>query len=297
MNQPVYRLPAALRQIPPLPQVALRAMALIRDPESSRTALAQVLSLDQGMTGRFLSMVNSAYYGLSRRITSVDEAIGFLGYDRVNQAVVAASALPYITRPLAAYALDGAMSWHHAVAVASGADFIARVRGLPQTDAYVAGLLHDVGKLALDILLQRRSVWPTDTEDDGEAEAWTAVERHTTGHDHAELGAAIVRSWNLPDRVVAAVGFHHAPSEAGEDLPFAALVHIANAAALMGGIGLGIDGLRHTLDPGAFACLAWREADMFTLIERMQSAVEDAKAMLRSGNGRSRRPEPPFTGK
>ena len=53
MNQPVYRLPAALRQIPPLPQVALRAMALIRDPESSRTALAQVLSLDQGMTGRF----------------------------------------------------------------------------------------------------------------------------------------------------------------------------------------------------------------------------------------------------
>lgn len=289
MNQPVFRLPAALRQIPPLPQVALRAMALIRDPDSSRAALAQVLSLDQGMTGRFLSMVNSAYYGLSRRITSVDEAIGFLGYERVNEAVFAASTNQYLTRPLPAYALDGAMSWQHAVAVATGSDHIARARDLPQSDAYVAGLLHDVGKLALDLLLQHRADWPTNVEDGGEAEAWTEVERHSTGHDHAELGATIVRSWNLPDRVVAAVAYHHLPSAAGEDLRFVSAVHIANAAALMGGIGLGVDGLRYALDPVAFECLAWSDEEMFALIERMQSAVESAEAMLGNESDREDR--------
>lgn len=275
------RLPAALRQIPPLPQVAVRAMEMIRDPGTPRTALAQVLSLDQAMTGRFLRAVNSAYYGLPRRITSLDEAIGMLGYERVHEVVMAAAANHYLTQPLPAYELEGGMLWQHAVAVATGSEWIARRRGIaPHSEAYVAGLLHDVGKLALDIMLHHRAEWSHAGDDAGDAEAWTAVERHVTGHDHPELGAAIARSWNLPDRVVEAIACHHDPSAATLDARLAAAVHVANAAALMAGIGLGVDGLRYVLDARSVACLEWGEDDTVHLMDEMQVAVVKAEAIL-----------------
>ena len=281
MAKPAIRLPAALHHIPPLPRVAMQAMELIRDPGSSRVALAQVLSLDQGMTGRFLHMVNSAYYGLPRRITSLDEAIGFLGYERVNAVIVAAAANRYLTQPLPAYSLEGGMLWRHAVAVATGSEWIGRRRSIvPTSETYVAGLLHDVGKLALDIMLDHRAEWPEDGGEQDDAEVWTEVERHITGHDHAELGASIARGWNLPDRVVEAIACHHRPSEATLDPHMAAAVHIANAAALMAGIGLGVDGLYYTLDAKAVECLHWSEEEMGLLIEEMQVAVQNAEAML-----------------
>jgi putative nucleotidyltransferase with HDIG domain len=281
MTKPAIRIPAALQHIPPLPQVAIQAMELIRDPGSSRTTLARVLSLDQGMTGRFLHMVNSAYYGLPRRITSLDEAIGFLGYERVNAAIVAAAANRYLTQPLPAYSLEGGMLWRHAVAVATGSEWIARRRDIsPSSEAYVAGLLHDVGKLALDIMLDHRAEWPDDGGEEDDTETWTEVERYITGHDHPELGAAIARGWNLPDRVVEAIACHHRPSEATLDPRMAAAVHVANAAALMAGIGLGVDGLCYILDMEAIECLHWSDDEMGLLIEGMQVAVQNAEAIL-----------------
>jgi putative nucleotidyltransferase with HDIG domain len=280
MTKPGIRLPAVLRQIPPLPQVAVRALELIRDPGSSRAALAHVLSLDQAMTGRFLHLVNSAYYGLPRRITSLDEAIGFLGYERVHEVVVAVAASRYLTQPLPAYGLEGGMLWPHAVAVATGSDAIARQKGVrPYSEAYVAGLLHDTGKLALDIVMHHRADWATaEREEDGRDDLadWTEIERHITGYDHAALGAAIARGWNLPDRVVEAIGCHHAPSTAVLDPCLAAIVHVANAAALMAGIGLGIDGMQYVLDAEAVAALEWGDDEMAHLMEGMRLAVQNA---------------------
>jgi len=281
MTNPAIHLPEALRQIPPLPQVAMRALEMLRDPALPRSALAQVLSLDQAMTGRFLRLVNSAYYGLPRRITSLDEAIGLLGYEQTKQVVLAAAANRYLTRPLPAYALEGGALWQHAIAVATGSDWIARRRHItPSSEAYVAGLLHDVGKLALDMMVRHHAEWSTSHDEGQEAGSWTDVERRITGHDHPALGAAIARSWNLPDRVVEAIACHHDPSAAILDPRLAAAVHVANAAALMAGVGLGVDGLRYALDSRAIESLAWSDDDMARLLEEMQAAVDNAVALL-----------------
>ena len=276
-------LPAALRQLPPLPAVLSRALELTRDHRSRRSDLARVLSLDQGMTGYFLQMVNSAYYGLPRRITSLDEAIGYLGYETVEEVIFALSASRTLARPVPAYLLEQQMLWQHSVAVAEGSDWIAQQRHIgPRSEAYVAGLLHDVGKLAVDLMLHRQPEWGQESDTETGQESWTEVERRVIGSDHAEVGAVIARSWNLPDRVVEAVACHHDASRAELDPAFTAVVHVANVAALMAGIGLGVDGLRYALDEGAINRLEWAESDMMALIEQMLSAVERAQEMLKT---------------
>lgn len=276
------RLPDALRKIPPLPQVTARAMALIQDPYSSRSELVHVLSLDQGMTGMFLQMVNSAYYWLPRRVTSLDEAIGYLGYESVQEVVLAVSTNKMLSRSVPAYMLEKGMLWQHSVAVAAGSDWIAQQRKItPRSEAYVAGLLHDVGKLALDLMVNQQPEWSETDESAEEEEAWTEVEQSLTGYDHAEVGAMIVRQWDLPDRVVEAVAYHHDPKQAEIDPRLTAAVHIANAAALMAGIGLGVEGLRYVFDGEACNLIEWQERDLETLISKMHDAVAEAEETIK----------------
>ena len=285
MGEKPFKLPAALRRVPPLPQALARALELTRDPDSQRSELARVLSLDQGMAGRFLHMVNSAYYGLPRRITSLDEAIGYLGYKVVEQAIYAIAASETLTRPVRAYMLERTMLWRHSVAVAEGSAWIAVRRAvLPRSEAYLAGLLHDVGKVVLDVMLNHQPDWSQAPQQETDQEEWTEIERRLTGCDHAEVGAIVVRSWNLPDRVVEAVACHHQPARAELDPTFAAAVHVANAAALMAGIGLGVDGLRYPLEEVAIQRLSWSEEDMAALMGEMQAAVERAEDILRLGD-------------
>ncbi|MHB0874444.1 MAG: HDOD domain-containing protein [Anaerolineae bacterium] len=280
-NQPV-ELPEALKRLPPLPQVLTKALELTRDERSRRSELVSVLALDEGMTGYFLRMVNSAYFGLPRRITSLDEALGYLGYEAVEEAIFALSASKTLSAAVPSYLLDREMLWEHSVAVAHGADWLAeRTQVLPRSEAYVAGLLHDVGKLGVDLILNREPVWDRAEGKVAEDSAWTELERQVIGHDHAELSAVIVRSWNLPDRVVEAVALHHDPSQAVIDPRFVSVIHIADAAALMAGVGVGVDGLRYPVSEAAIGLLNWDPGEIDLLIGQMQVAVEKAKQILR----------------
>ena len=240
-----------------------------------------MLSLDQGMTGLFLRTVNSAYYGLPRRITSLDEAIGYLGYETVESTIFAISASKVLSKPIPAYQLEQGMLWQHSVGVAHGAQWIARSRGFPsESDAYVAGLLHDVGKLVMDLLVDRKSTWESGMEHREEHQSWIEVERLTTGHDHAEVGAVLVRTWNLPDPVVEATACHHTPAEARIAPKLTAAVHVANAAALMAGIGLGIDGLS--------TVLARLKPSTCARLERGRDGRPDRRHATGGGHGKER---------
>jgi putative nucleotidyltransferase with HDIG domain len=275
--RPALDFETAVRRIPPLPFVTSRALALVRDPGSRRSELAQVLSLDEGMTALFLRMVNSAFYGLPRRITSLDEAIGYLGYENTKAVLFAVSTRQIFYMGVPSYMLDRDALWHHSVAVAAGSVWIARQRAItPTSEVYVAGLLHDIGKLVLDIMVGHEPRWAETEGSDGEL-PWVEIERQTLGCDHAELGAQAVHAWRLPQRVVEAVRTHHNPHLAVLDPSFAATVHVANAASLMAGVGLGIDGLQHSLEEWAIDCLQWTEPEMGGLLEEILRAVREAE--------------------
>jgi len=276
--RPALDLTAAMRCIPPLPFVTSRALALMRDPHSGRAELARVLSLDEVMTALFLRMVNSAYYGLARRITSLDEAIGYLGYENTKAVLFAVSTRQIFYLGAPCYLLDRHALWRHSVAVAAGSVWIARRRDIAAlSEVYVAGLLHDVGKLVMDAMAGHEPPWVEEEDGDGDERSWVEVERQTVGYDHAELGALAVESWRLPQRVVEAVRTHHTPQAALLDPSLAAAVHLASTAALMAGIGLGVDGLRYPLQEWAVLRLQWTEREMTDLLQELLGAVRDAE--------------------
>jgi len=281
MHSTSLRLPAAFSQIPPLPQALVAALHVVRDERAQRADLVRILSLDQGLTGLFLRRVNSAYYGIPRRITSLDEAVGYLGFETVQSMIFAISSSRILSGPVVSYLLERGMLWQHSIAVAWGSQWIARKKGaVRESEAYAAGLLHDVGKLVLDLALEHNNTWEGYGGQEATAGGWLDVERLVTGHDHAEMGAALVRNWNLPDEVAEAIAFHHTPAEAQLAPHLSAVVHVADAGALMAGIGLGIDGLFSVLEPGALDLLEWTEHDMETLIGSMQQTVAEEKDIL-----------------
>lgn len=277
-------LPQALQQIPRLPRVLARALQIARDQDSRRVDLSRAVALDEVLTSRFLRTVNSAYYALPRRVTSLDEAIGYLGYRAVEGAILKLTTSDILAQSVPSYGLKRYMLWEHSVAVAEGTLWIAQRHALvPESDAYVAGLLHDSGKLVLDLANRRNpAAWGREGVD--EAEPWPEVEGKVCGSDHAEVGGELMRAWGLSDRVVEAVAHHHTPGQSRLDRHLAAAVHLADAGALMAGVGVGVDGLRYPLAPEAVALLAWDEEDMGALVGRVMTAVERAQEFLRAAS-------------
>ena len=256
--EPDPRLEALVRQVrdlPALPAAVLRVMELTDDPNAGLADVARALASDQALAVRVLKLANSAFYGASRRVSTVSEAVVILGMRTTRNLAMATSCQDLLEREVSGYALDRGALWRHSLACGAAAQALAKragYRGLEE--AFVAGLLHDVGKVVLNACLKDqftlvlRRAW-------GGGIPYAEAEREILGFDHAEAGARLLERWNLPDGLVSAVRHHHAPGEATIPSPLPGLIHVADAICLTLGIGLGIDGLAFRLQPEALAGL------------------------------------------
>jgi HD-like signal output (HDOD) protein len=264
-------------ELPPLPQAAQKALALIRDPKSSMSEVSNALVVDQVMTSLVLRWANSAYYGLRNPVTTVQQAVTYLGQNTIQSLILAASVASFFDRPVPGYALDRGDLWKHAIGVAAGARIIAaRKSAKLAEEAYHAGLLCDIGKLAFEVLLRIAQI----PMNEWRGRSFTDLEMYYFGVDHAALGAEMVRRWNLPASLQAAVAHHHHPSQAGENSLLASAVHLAVAAVMTLGIGVGRDGLQYNLEPAALELWNWNEADQIGLFDRIRVMVRDAESFI-----------------
>ncbi len=263
--------------LPPLPQVAQKALGLIRNPDSNMEDLANVLVMDQGLTSTVLRWVNSSYYGLASPVSTVQQAIVYLGQNTIQSLILAASVSTYLYKPVPGYALDRGDLWKHSIGIATGAQWLTKNLGSATSEeAYHAGLLCDIGKLAFEVILRNidtsRVNWQGRSFNDLEIEIF--------GIDHARMGAEMAKRWKLPSGLQKAIEFHHHPSSAGENLVLASAVHIADAAMMMLGIGLGKDGLRYELDPVAMETLGVSEDHFSVVFDKMSQAIEAAENFI-----------------
>ncbi|EKD87665.1 MAG: HDIG protein [uncultured bacterium] len=263
--------------LPPLPQAAQKALALIRDPKSSMSSVSDVLGKDQVLTSLILRMANSVYYGLTFPVTTVQQAAVVLGQSTIQSIILAASVAPYLERPIPGYGLDRGELWRHSIGIAAGARFVAEPFGREAAEtAYHAGLLCDIGKLAFEFLLrkeqQRFSNWKN--------MSFEELENKLFGVNHADLGAEIARRWRLADPLIAAIQFHHAPQLAGEHSLIASAVHLSDAAMMMMGVGIGIDGLQYNLNEFAIAKLDFNQQKMDALISKISEYVNEAEIFI-----------------
>lgn len=263
--------------LPPIPQAAQKALMLIRNPETNIGDIADVMAVDQVLTSLVLRWANSAYYGIGNHVATVHQAVMVLGLNTVQSLILASTVASYMDRPLPGYDLERGEMWKHAIGVATGARMLASRFGRQQAEeAYHAGLLCDIGKLAFEILLRNVKIDRPEWKD----LTFLELERAKFGIDHAALGSEMARRWNLPDNLVKTIAFHHNPSNAGEFAKTASAVHIADAAMMMLGQGVGKDGLQYKLDPQAFTLLGLNENGMNDLIERMTVQIKELESFI-----------------
>ena len=258
------RLDALVRQVrdlPALPAAVVRVMQLTDDPKAGMADVARALASDQSLAVRVLRLANSAFYGSSRRISTVSEAVITLGMRTTRNLVMATSCQEMLEQGVPGYALPRGALWRHSLACASAAQALAqRARYRATEEAFVAGLLHDIGKVVLDTYLKDQFVHVF-VRAVGGTLTFAEAEREVLGFDHAEAGARLLERWNLPASLVTAVRWHHAPLEDPSSSLLPCLVHVADAVCLTLGIGLGLDGLAYTLHPEALAALDLTSAD------------------------------------
>jgi putative nucleotidyltransferase with HDIG domain len=193
--------------LPVIPAVAARVLSL-SDDATSALEVSQVISADPVLTATLLRVSNSAYYGFSRRLSTVREAVLLLGFKQVRQIAVGASVMRAWKRGDSADGFDMDLFWGHCMSVAVLAEMAARKfnAGRPE-EAFTAGILHDVGVLAL------RQALPVQFRAVMKAAAAGApmldAERELAGLTHTEIGAALAERWQLPERLVEAIAGHH----------------------------------------------------------------------------------------
>jgi HD-like signal output (HDOD) protein len=208
MTLKLEHLVAATPELAAMPATSSRLLSMLEDPDAPVGDLVSVIEKDTGLTANLLKLCNSAYYGLSREVGSIREALIRLGNRNVVTLAFAASMGRLLQAPVSAYRLSRGQLWRHALAVGllsarlmpASTDSTARVR------AFTAGVVHDLGKLLLDRPLREHlEQLPADLDSRGLCRA----EIDLLGFDHAQAGAALAESWNFPEYLVTVIADHH----------------------------------------------------------------------------------------
>jgi len=251
-------------ELPSLPTAVVKAMALLRDENAQNHAIAAALQQDQALVAQVLKLANSPYYGVSRRVSTVEQSILVLGRKVVRSLVVAAAAQDFLSRPQAGYMLSRGDLWSQSLAAGCAASLIAlKVGYKPADEAFVAGLLHAIGKVVLSAYLAEAADELAARLADGTR--FDELERELVQIDHATLGGMIADRWQLPPHLGEAIRRQHDPLGASGDTALACIVHLAKALAMMLGVGLGVDGLQYELCEAAITELGLTAEDLDAL--------------------------------
>jgi HD-like signal output (HDOD) protein len=271
---------AKTSDLPALPAAALAVMRETDSPTGSAQSIARYLSQDQALTARILRLANSAYYGLSRQIMDVSDAVVVLGMRCIRNLCMVASTYPWMVKPLKGYGLGPREMWTHSFAVAVGSQIVAnRSKNAVADQAFTAGLLHNLGKVALSIWLEDKLAGMLAIAC-RESLTFDQVERKVLGFDHCEVGAHMGEGWNLPKPLVEAMRFHHTPNDCDPANPLVDCVHVADYLTMSMGLGLGGDGLRYDFHEASLARLGLTPECFDQLAEEFMVAYEQHEKLF-----------------
>ncbi len=216
-------------QLVSLPEVCMQVQSMADDPRCGAEDLGQLIGQDTALTTKLLKLVNSAFYGFSAKVETVSRAVSLVGIAELRNITLAASATELFA-DIPAERMDMVSFWRHSVFTGLVARKLAKSCNVLHNERlFTAGLLHDVGRLLIFMRLPEESNEILASERAHHQDNLCDVERAILGFDHAEAGAELLKFWQLPPSLYAAVRHHHHPQDAEEARLEAAIVHLANA--------------------------------------------------------------------
>ena len=219
--------------LPSLPSLYMELVKTLESEDASMQKIGEIISKDISLTVKVLKLVNSSFFAIPQRIVHPAKAASLLGLDMIKAIVLTSGTFDKFKQiKFPGFSID--QLWDHASLTAAYAKCIAQKAGLDQTQvdtAFMAGMLHDIGKLLVAAHMPDSFTQILKLTQPGDISMPEAEEK-VLGTSHAAIGAYLLGLWGLPEPIIAATAFHHNPGyQIGKDLDACAIVHVANAFA------------------------------------------------------------------
>lgn len=269
---------ASLKAMPPLPHVAHRVLEVVRDPEYSVDELVGLVRADPSLTARILKLCNSALYGLHKEVSTVSDAIGYLGTRNLVKLVLVSCAASTFRATRTTDYTDASTLWRHTFATAVACQYLAQRSGFAQIDtAFTAGILHNLGKVALSQAVDESRLAAITA---APAASHAEQEIRLFGIDHAAAAGIVVDAWGLPRELRRAVRGHHDPEIVAGESPLPAILQLADTLALEAGIGNPFPGIPLRIEPHTLARLHLSTEDVDAAITHVVGEMQRQAELL-----------------
>jgi putative nucleotidyltransferase with HDIG domain len=216
--------------LPPMPVTALSALRMTDDPNVSARDLQTVIARDQALSARILRIVNSPMYGLRAEISTVSHAVAILGLDTLRSIIMAATVNQvFQSSRVRGHDLTAKLLGDHSWGAAVAARKVAQLVRFPKAEeAFLCGLMHDIGKIVLLQNFQAHYAEIISRVYQGNG-SFHAAEMEFFGFSHAHVGALLAEKWNFPPQLWEAIGYHHNPTSAPNHARLASITSLADA--------------------------------------------------------------------
>lgn len=239
----------SITDLPTLPVVVAKITSQIANPTTNAADIGKLIEQDQALTSKVLRLVNSAYYGFPKQIKSIQHAVVILGFNKVKTIIITASVFGAF-KGRRSHGLDLQRFWQHSLGVAISSKVVAETIGLSHAaeDAFIGGLLHDIGKVTMD-QYQPNIYEPIVRYANDKGILLVDAEREVMGLTHATIGEWMMEKWRLPPLIVHMVADHHSPNSTTERRELIGAIHLGDIITRAMGIGNGGDNRMPEIDP------------------------------------------------
>jgi len=263
----------ASKALPPMPQIIAKATEVLSSDKANFKEVGEVLATDQAMATRVLKLANSAYYGRTVPVSSVQQASALLGFQTLLELITVVSTSKMMGKRLEGYSIEADDVWRHSLLVAMGAKLIAQKKR-PElvNDAFNAGLIHDSGMLILDdYVVEKRQMFDQILS---QGKSIQDAEKQIFGFNHGEIASDFFQRWKLPETQLHAIRYHHEPSRSEGDM-LSYILHVADDIA----------NREHTernfvFDPKALDVIGLTPEEMEAMTEEIKEAVTNIMASM-----------------
>lgn len=276
---------AGIHDLPSLPVVVLEVMQSMNEKNPDTHVMAEKIAQDQALTAKVLRLANSSFYGMQRRVVSIQQAITILGISSVRTLIIAAAVIDiFATREKSTF--NFLAFWRHSIGTALCAKALARKKACNQDEAFLTGLLHDIGRLVLltHAPVRYEAVLAERLRQDSYLHE---AEHSILGIDHMIAGRALMEYWKFPGWMLETIEHHHMP-EPQRMNALVAILNLADCAAH----GLDFSGDEHDLVPPlsatGWALLSLSGTDIGEVSHEAEMQFEEACAIFSFPSGKNR---------
>jgi len=270
--------------IPAFNTTIAKVIQLSGDPQSQTKDLIKTISIDLSLTAEILKLINSAYFGLAGTVFSLNRAVVMLGMNTVKNVAISSSLISSLKMRDDFLWFTSGEFWEHSLGCAVGSKIIAEhlnIKVQEREEYFIAGLLHDIGKL---VLVQH---FPDEYSklldpDNFQGKSRSELENAEFGISHATLGSMMAKNWKLPDSLADTIGCHHKLVLSGEGYDkIRTAVHVADYECNKREIGIKNSCEQEKLDPRAYDELGLNEEKVSKIFNDLEEQVENAKVFLK----------------